>query len=372
MIRACALGALMFLSSAAVAANPTQITDDFEHGLAKWDVYGENAVFIEDSGDPIHKNVMVLRPQGDVLALVKGTEKWAGERIEGDVLFPTNIDNYVGVAYNFRKTGDRRDFGLIYIKGNDSYLAVNPHHDFNVGRTLYDEYRTKLTGVAAIRTKEWQHFKVEVVGHACHFYVGDMEIPQLTFSVLELTSGAVGLQPRSVGGDVWIDNMIVTPIEKLTYSGPPKPKQIKYAPETLLTQWQVIGPLARTRDNIARHTASRGWRDFATDERGAVVTARIVDYEGPNTVAYFRTRVHADAEREAVLHLSTVDDLAVWVNGRFWWFIPRTNSAWYDFASNPEHKGQRIPITLNAGDNQIVIRVRGGVYASGGFFAALE
>ena len=32
----------------------------------------------------------------------------------------------------------------------------------------------------------------------------------------------------------------------------------------------------------------------------------------------------------------------------------------------------RIPLPLRAGANELVIRVRGGVYASGGFYARIE
>lgn len=46
--------------------------------------------------------------------------------------------------------------------------------------------------------------------------------------------------------------------------------------------------------------------------------------------------------------------------------------AWYDFWTNENHAGQRIPVELIAGENEIVIRVRGGVHASGGFFARVE
>jgi hypothetical protein len=97
-----------------------------------------------------------------------------------------------------------------------------------------------------------------------------------------------------------------------------------------------------------------------------------VDYHGPRTVAYFRTSPNVAIGGNAVLHLSTADDLAVWVNGRFHWFVPRGNAAWFDFATNPQHRGQRIPVDLQSGPNDIVIRVRGGVYATGGFFARLE
>jgi hypothetical protein len=221
---------------------------------------------------------------------------------------------------------------------------------------------------------EWQRFKVEAIGSTCHFYVGDMSTPQLTFAELELKAGAIGLKPRSVGGDVWVDNIVVTSIRKFSYVGPPRPLPIRYETEALLKEWKVVGPLVQTRDDLARRPAAweRRWRPFATDRRGAVLTSRVVDYLGPRTVAYFRTQIKADRNKKAILHLSTVDDLAVWVNGRFRAFIAREELAWHDFRRNPNHQGQRTPIELKRGVNEIVFRVRGGVYASGGFFAGLE
>jgi hypothetical protein len=50
------------------------------------------------------------------------------------VLFPSAEDNYLGFIYNFQRTGDRTDFGVVYIKGNESYAQANPHYDFNVSR----------------------------------------------------------------------------------------------------------------------------------------------------------------------------------------------------------------------------------------------
>jgi hypothetical protein len=162
-----------------------RFADNFERDLLGWEIRGEGGAFIEESDDPDHGRVMVLRPQGDVYALVRGSQDWGGLRMEGDVLFPDDRHNYLGFIYAFRERGGRADFGLVYIKGNGSYLRVNPHRDFNVGRTLYEEYRTPLVDDAAIRTGEWQHFKLEVVGNEAHVYVGDMDVPQLTFSELE-------------------------------------------------------------------------------------------------------------------------------------------------------------------------------------------
>lgn len=369
------LAACLASAASPVAAGAqVRFADDFEQGLGRWELYGERGVLLHDSGDPDHGRVMLLRPNGDVLALIRGSGEWGGVRIEADVLFPDDVSNYLGVVYDLQRRGERLDFGLIYIKGNDSYLQVNPHRDFNVGRTLYPEKRTTLEGEAAIEIGRWQHVMVEVIGSTCHFYVGDMTTPRVTFSDLELTDGAVGFQPRSVGGDVWVDDVTVSSIDAFSYRGPPLPEGVAYDPAPLLTTWQVAGPFPETEDALARapDASPDAWRPFETDRRGAVITGRVVDFHGPNTVAYFRTRVQAERAGDAVLHLSSVDDLALWVNGRFHWFIPRSGYAWYDFWRNPDHDGRRIPVRLEAGMNELVLRVRGGVYASGGFFARLE
>lgn len=350
-------------------AGQTLFQDDFENGLAGWRTIGEG-ITIVDSGNPRHGAVLSLDPHGDVLAVIRGSEAWGGVRLDFDVRFPTDGQSYLGVAYDIREQAGRFDFGLIYIKGNDSYLRVNPHRDFNVGRTLYEEYRTPLEGDAAIRIGEWQHVRVEVIGNECHFYVGGSAVPQLTFSALELNRGPLGLQPRSVGQLVQVDNVLASPLREFSYQGPPIP-DIGYQPDSLVVDWQVAGPFDRTRDEIAGAPADVPdiWRDFDVDARGAVITARVVDYHGPSTVAYLRMRVDSRVAGQAVLELSTVDDLALWVNGRFHWFIPRGGLAWYDFWKNEAHAGIRIPIEVRPGRNEIVLRVRGGVYATGGFFA---
>ncbi len=355
------------------SANDALMTERFESGLGRWELYGDGAFTIRPAPAGESGHMLVLSPRGDAYAVIRGSGRWRGASLEGRMLFPTDADSYLGIVYNFQRRGARRDFGLIYVKGNDSYLQVNPQRDFNVGRTLYPEYHVELAGRAAITIGRWQRFRAEIIGDACHFYVGDGTVPELTFEGLELDHGAVGLQPRSVGGEVWVDDIIVRAIDGFSYDGPPRPP-VEYHPERMLTAWQVLGASSRTEDAVARHPLKFAprWRDYSTDKRGAVITARIVDYHGPDTVAYFRTVVSKPRRARAVLEFSTVDDLALWVNGRFHWFIPRSHYAWYDFLENPSHAGPRIPIELQAGRNEIVLRTRGGVYASGGFFVALE
>ncbi|MGE4086168.1 MAG: hypothetical protein AB7H93_24550 [Vicinamibacterales bacterium] len=365
------LSGLLATPGAASAAPARLFADDFERGLGAWDVVGADGVAIRESGDPARGRVLVLTPAGDVLALIRGSAAWAGVRLEGTMRFPTDEDNYLGFVYRHTRVGDRRDFGLVYLKGNDGYLQVNPHRDFNVSRLIYPELRAGLSGHAAVRTGQWQRFAVEVVGRTVHVYVGEGAVPQLTFDGYEGDRGEFGLQPRSVGGEVWVDDVTAGPLDALSYTGPPRPPA--YAPETLLTRWQVAGPFGRSRDDIARDPgASAAWREMAADRRGAVVTGRVVDYHGPDAVAYFRTTIDAPGPAAALLEVSTADDLAIWLNGAFQGFVARQDAAWFDVGRSSDHAGRRVPLRLRAGANEVVLRVRGGVYASGGFFARLS
>lgn len=356
-------------------AGQVRFQDHFDGDLSGWMVSGAHAIEIVETRDPAHGRALELRPDGwDVYVLVRGSERWGGLRIEGQMTFPDEGHSYLGVLYNFGRRGSRADFGNLYIKGNGSYIRVNPHRDGNVGRTLYEEYRTPLTGESAVRVGEWQSFRMEIVGGEAHLYVGESTAPRITFPGLELTSGSIGFQPRCCGSRVWIDDITVSSIEGFEYVGPALPNGDIYEPEALLTDWQVIGPLAASDKAIERSRDGNDhpWRPFPADPRGAVITGSVTDYEGDRTLAYFRTTVRSDGAEERVLSVSSVDHMQIWVNGAFTGYHPRQDYAWFDFWKNPEHQGWRLKIDLEPGENQILIRVRGGEYASGGFFARLE
>jgi hypothetical protein len=370
-----AAAGLFLLAAAASGDVARRFATGFEGGLEDWDLRGPaGAVATRADGAG---RVLVLSPAGDeVLALLPRAAAWPGVRMSGRFRFPADDDPYLGLVYNFAERGGRQDFAVIYVKGDarGSYLQANPHRDRNVSRLLYPERRAALAGDAAVEIGAWQTFALEVVGHSAHVYVGPGAEPQLTFDLFEGAHGAVGLQPRSVGGDVWVDDLELTPIARLSWSGPARPEAPAYAPGELLGGWQVAGPFERTRDELGRAPAGnpKAWRPFEVDARGAVVSGRVVETHGARTVAYFRAALPASGPRSATLHVSSIDDLALWVDGRFAGFYARGPAAWWDFFRRPDHAGRRIPIELGAGRNELVIRVRGGVYASGGFFARLE
>jgi len=364
--------------------------DDFETDLRGWELIGAHSMHIVDAGDPAHGRVLELVPDGAVFALIKGSDQWGNLSIEGEMLFPDEADNYLGIIYNYTRSATRSDFGSLYVKGNGSYIRVNPWRDGNVSRLLYEEFKTRLTGDDAVHIGTWRWFKAEIVANAIHLYVGDPSVPKLTFDLYEHPSGLAGFGPRIVGSPVWIDNVSVSSIEGFSYAGQPIP-DITYEPDSLLTDWQVIGPLDRPHVEIERPTGGRdvqivtedgtfAWQAFEADARGAVITGKVTEYDGARNVAYFRTLVNSGVRRDAVLHLSTVDELGVFVNGRFLGFCYRDGyvsgendwNAWYDFWKNPSHAGRKLTIQLEPGTNQIVIRARNGQFASGGFFARLE
>lgn len=349
--------------------------DTFDSGLARWEVNDKAAVTIVNSGDAARGPVLRLAPGGArVFALIRGSERWRGYRISGEVLFPDELDNYLGLIYHYRETPRRVDLGSIYIKGNESYIRVNPRRDWNPSRALYEEYRTALKGGAAIRTGRWQRFAAEVLGHVCHLYVGDLETPQVTFDLYEGESGKAGFKPREVGGAVWIDNVQVQALERFGYAGPRLPAGIEYHPERLVTDWRALGPLPATLPEVessAQPAAGgrRPWRAFATDARGAVVSGRLTEYTGSRTVAYFATAIDLAPGEDGTLQFSTADNLAVWSNGKFAGYFDRDPFAWHDFSTGPKRPAEYASIPLLPGRNQVLVRVRGGQYATGGFFA---
>jgi len=73
----------------------------------------------------------------------------------------------------------------------------------------------------------------------------------------------------------------------------------------------------------------------------------------------------------------TVDELELWVNGRFEGFVLRNGcrhddwNAWFDFWKNPRHEGRPVVVCLKQGVNTIIVRAYNGQFASGGFYLKL-
>ncbi len=57
--------------------------DNFSRDLSHWEVHGEDAIRIRDSGDPTHGSVLELVPNGDVLVLIPQLTYGANERASG-------------------------------------------------------------------------------------------------------------------------------------------------------------------------------------------------------------------------------------------------------------------------------------------------
>lgn len=355
-------------------------TDDFEQGAAAWRFPVTDGHELVAAGE-VHGTALSLQTRnGIVVALIDGSERWRDVRVEGEVLFPSDEQNYLGFVYRYVDHDGRIDFGSLYIKGNGSYIRANPHRDLNVGRTLYEEFRTPLVGEAAIQIGEWQRFALEVVGSEAHVYVGDMTRPQVTFPYWKGETGAFGFKARNPGGPVWIDDIRARAIDGFTYRGPPLPALDNPDPPLLL-RWEVLGPLTRFVPEVeagydpdARIDdagASIHWMPYEPDARGAVVTADVTHQRDARRVAYFHASVELPADTKVALDLSTVDDLALWLNGRFVGFAARDDAAWWDAWRNEEHDSVTGRLDLVAGTNHLIARVVGGTYASGGFFLRL-
>jgi len=363
----------LFMAVAAQAGGAPLFSDDFESGLERWELHDPRCASLV-SVDDAHGRALELSPVSAMAhVLMKGSESWSSYRVEGELQFPVDGHSYLGWIYHLTERDGRFDLGSVYVKGNGSYARVNPRRDWNPARNLYEEYRTPLVGERAIEIGRWTPFAVEVHGAACHLYVQDLDTPALTFEHYEGTSGRAGFKPRVVGAPVRLDNIRVTAIGGLSWRGPSLPPGTDHRPASLHTAWQVLGSLERTLPAVEAHPRheSAEWRALEVDPRGAVLTGRHVDFQGPRTVAYFRTTVEVPQGPGSRLEFSTIDDLALWVDGAFAGYAEHDRFAHHDFGRNPRHPPTSW-IELGPGAHTVLVRVRGGRYASGGFFARLS
>lgn len=77
------------------------------------------------------------------------------------------------------------------------------------------------------------------------------------------------------------------------------------------------------------------------------MTGAITEHRGPGRVAYFRTVVKAESGGTATLEL-------------------------WDALQNEDHAPISARVLLEPGSNELLLRVVGGQYATGGFYAAVE
>lgn len=388
-MRCLVVGVCLLANAACQVANPSAsdllFSDDFEQGLQQWELSGKHRIHRIDSQDPAHGKVLALHPGGDnIYALVKGSEGWNHYRVEGDVLFPEDEQNYLGFIYHYNQRHTRVDYGCIYIKGNGSYIRVNPHRDGLVARTIYEEYKTDLTGASAIVIGQWQRFKAEVVDSVVHFYVGDMDTPKVTFDHYEFSSGRVGFEPRIYGSPVWIDNIKISAIETLSYQGGILPAAITYKPEQFITQWHTIGPFRRRVETIEADgylpekpyrigIEPYRWTSFSADGRGSMVSGRIFEYPSAKSLVYFHAEITSEQARETLLQFSSTNHLTVWLNGKAIGEIEPTYRAWHDFLEVPDHQAGELRIELEQGANQLMLLAKsvGLDYTGDGFYVHL-
>jgi hypothetical protein len=356
---------------------------DFENGRAEgWVVTRPEAVHVEDTGDTERGMAMRLEASGpSTHVLLEGSEAWGPVRMEGLVFFPNDVHNYLGFIWGYNLGPDRLDFASAYVKGNDSYIRINHRYDGNPTRAMNEERRVDLAGKDAVVIGRWQPFAVEVIGTRAHIYFGDLTVPKVTDDLYQGRPGAIGLKPRVVGGDVLVDDIRVTAIDGFSYGGASRP-DVAYDRTGMITEWQVLGPtvglhpeLARSQEPTAVTVVDDGrtlrWRPFPTDRRGAVVTSRVVQFRGEKTRAYFAARIVIEEGRPDRILVTSIDDLGVWVDGRFQGYYNRDSMAWHDFLQNPDHRGQMLPEQLEPGEHWLVVEVRGALYAGGGFWAGL-
>lgn len=352
--------------------------ENFERTLEAWQIVGpsENVRIVPEPGAPAN-HVLELMPKegGFVHALWSGAGSLTDLRLEGRLLFPTAGDGYLGLIYGYTRGEGRTDFGVLYVKGNGSYVSVSPHFDGNPSWRLYEEMRTALEGPQRIEPRRWYPFRLDVVGSEARLYFIDMETPVVRFDGVRFGAGPVGLEARPGRGDpVWVDDLQVGPLP--ADAAPLPPLRRDPVDPSLLTRWDVVG-LAEQADPALEASDHRLLRTLATieaDQRGMIQSGRVTEYaNGKRRVGYLRATLRgADPPRPMELVFSSANRLQLWLDGGALGSVAPDDHAWRDLLTNPERRLARVPFTLGPGEHTLLVRVEGDRFAGGGFYAALR
>ena len=149
----------------------------------------------------------------------------------------------------------------------------------------------------------------------------------------------------------------------------------------MINDWKAIGPFNKRIDDVEKSVENLpiiidgqtySWSEFATDERGCLLAGKLCRYSTDQKLAYFSTQIDSDKNLQTVIEFSSKNNLQVWVNSNFVGNIEKQRNAWFDFFQNPEHSGNRLPIELRKGTNQILVLVEGGNYSGDGVYAYVK
>ena len=229
-----------------------------------------------------------------------------------------------------------------------------------------------------VEVGKWKKFRAEIFDSTCHFYLGDMETPQITFNCFSYTSGSVGFKPRFSGAECWIDSVSVHRISALSYKGKSIP-DIEYTDkDSMITSWNICGPffykqpLLEEGTIVTDESAGIRWDTISADYRGCFVISELSERYSGKRILYAYKRINSSQDQKATLHFSTTNPIFVWINKEYIGPVKPTRMAWFDFLSNEEHAGSAISFDLKRGENTILLKIQGGLYGGDGFYSSLE
>ncbi len=354
------------------------LEETFETRGAHWVPVGSSLARIVDEPS-LDNRVLQLTPIRRELSYVlfeTGGEIDSFE-MTGRVLFPTSGDGYLGFIYSYRTDGGRTDYGCLYIKSNGSYIRFSPHFDGNPSWRLFEELRVDLSGDRRIQVGRWYPFRLVVDARTVALYLDSSDEPVFSTSVIRNPPGRVGLEARPGGGDpVWVDDIRIRRLAQAATSAVPASVGDDSVPR--LSAWEVYeGPLNLSdKEPLPALPDADAWTPAMQDARGAVIPAahaRTLSNGDRDVVVRSRFDAYVrDKDVPTRLHLSSANDLTVWLNGQLVGTVARGDYIWSDHASNVARKGTTIALQPKAGENEITILVKGGRFAGGGMFVELE
>lgn len=284
---------------------------------------------------------------------------------------------------NFRMSADKKNGDNFYIRsfGKTNPLGRNTLQYAAIidGTSMWDLSDEYQSG-AVINQVGRNHVKLVISGREMKAYVNDMTHPALLVPKLE---GANLSGSISLSGNVIYSNFKIIP-GAIAGLSPDPGMDLTENDTRYLRKWQVTGPIDFPfgKEIIIPLPSAYGslvkselpdsntvWKPIESGYRAMVNLSRIYPSgaRDQRRLAWLKTTIHSDKDRESTLHFGFSDEVWVFVNGQ----ILYVDKNYFGTPEQKEPRGRctidnsEIKIPLNQGENVILIALANYFYGWG-------
>jgi hypothetical protein len=276
---------------------------------------------------------------------------------------------FTGVAFRIESDANLE---IVYLRpgASDTIEAMQYTPRLN-GDAIWQLLNTSHEKASAHFPKDrWFHMKLVISGRTCTVFMNNSPVPTMTVTNLRRgdSEGAIGLW--GLGGGAYFSNLSYTPSQDRA----PLPELLPFKEAGILSDWELSPSFDAADVDAATYPESiANWDKVRAEDPGFVMVNRYrtspAMFPMPSRedmrkgrvkgakLVFARARVVSPDSADRTLQIGYSDDIVVYLNGKP--VFSGKNALGYrsDDALGVFGLNDRVPIHLNAGDNELLVAV---------------